>query len=145
MEADAHVVRRDTEVSRDVLDRCVLEIDSTQHVGVSLPKPGEHPGHAPTDGVVCGIGGPRFRLSDPSPVGTFPGSHPAQMVDGGVPDETCEPGDGALLRPQCVDSGKRLLEGLLEYLLCLLGVAECTGQHAKQAASRRQNRVERPG
>ena len=38
VEADAHIVRRDTKVSRDVFDRCALEIDSTQHVGMGLPK-----------------------------------------------------------------------------------------------------------
>jgi hypothetical protein len=78
-------------------------------------------------------------------MGSFPGSHATQMVDGGVPDQTPEPGDGALRLAQRVDSGKRLLEGLLEHVLCLFGVAECTGQPAKQTASCRQDRVERRG
>lgn len=145
MEADAHIVRCGTKAPRDVLDRGVLEIDSAQDVGVGLSKPQEHLSHAPTDGVVHDVDGPRFRLRDPSPMGSFPDSHATEMVDGGVPDQPREPGDGALLRAQRVDSGKRLLEGLLEHLLCLIGVAECTGQHAKQTASRRQDRLERTG
>lgn len=124
MEANTHIVRRDTKLPRDLPDRRVLEIDATEHVGVCLAKPREHLAHAPADSIVHAVDGLHVSLHGPTPMGSLPRSDATPMVDGGVRDQTCEPGERTLLGAQGVES--RLLEGLLEHLLRLFGVSKCT-------------------